>query len=64
MNGCSVQGADGDQLIRRWGGFSERRSDDKCYRQERTAMLLSIFLGVFGVDQWYAHHWYWLYSKR
>lgn len=20
-------------------------------------MLLSIFLGVFGVDQWYAHHW-------
>lgn len=31
--------------------------DNKCYRQERTAMILSITLGSFGVDQWYAHHW-------
>lgn len=30
---------------------------EKCYRQERTAMLLSLFLGLLGVDQFYAHHW-------
>lgn len=54
---CFGHGDDGGQLIRRWGGFSERPLDDRCYHQERTAMLLSIFLGVFGVDQWYAHHW-------
>lgn len=55
--GCSGLGDDGGQLIRRWGGFSERPLNDRCYRQERTAMLLSVFLGIFGVDQWYAHHW-------
>lgn len=30
---------------------------EKCYRQERTAMILSLCLGLIGVDQWYAHHW-------
>jgi hypothetical protein len=30
---------------------------DKCYRQERTAMLLNMFVGLLGVDQFYAHHW-------
>ncbi|KAF5002606.1 hypothetical protein FDECE_10577 [Fusarium decemcellulare] len=45
-------------LIKRsWGGFDERPMTDKCYRQERTAMLFSIFLGCFGIDQFYAHHW-------
>lgn len=44
-------------LLRRWGGFDERPLDNKCYRQERTAMLLSLFLGSIGVDQFYAHHW-------
>jgi hypothetical protein len=44
-------------LLRRWGGFDERPFDDKCYRQERTAMLLSLFLGIIGIDQFYAHHW-------
>lgn len=31
--------------------------DEKCYKQERTAMLLAFFLGCLGVDQFYAHHW-------
>ncbi|PWY67098.1 hypothetical protein BO94DRAFT_591008 [Aspergillus sclerotioniger CBS 115572] len=44
-------------LLRRWGGFEHRPLNNKCYREERTATLLSIFLGLFGVDQWYAHHW-------
>jgi hypothetical protein len=30
---------------------------DKCYQQERTAMFLSLFLGLLGVDQFYARHW-------
>ncbi|KAM0433883.1 hypothetical protein ACHAPT_003826 [Fusarium lateritium] len=42
---------------RSWGGFDERPTTEKCYRQERTAMLLNLFLGLFGVDQFYAHHW-------
>ncbi|RAH80161.1 hypothetical protein BO86DRAFT_433854 [Aspergillus japonicus CBS 114.51] len=46
-----------EHLQARWGGFAERPMDNKCYRQERTAILLSMFLGFFGVDQWYAHHW-------
>ncbi|RSL37861.1 hypothetical protein CEP53_015421 [Fusarium sp. AF-6] len=45
-------------LVKRsWGGFDERPMTEKCYRQERTAMLLSLFLGVLGIDQFYAHHW-------
>lgn len=44
-------------LLRRWGGFDERPLDNKCYRQERTAMLLSLFVGSLGIDQFYAHHW-------
>lgn len=61
--GCSAAGCVGGQvsgaaeLLRRWGGFSERPMDNKCYRQERTAMLLSVLLGPLGIDQWYAHHW-------
>lgn len=41
---------------RSWGGFDERPDTVRCYRQERTAMILAVFLGPFGVDQWYAHH--------
>ncbi|KAJ4313774.1 hypothetical protein N0V84_009235 [Fusarium piperis] len=45
-------------LVKRsWGGFDERPMTEKCYRQERTAMLLNLFLGSLGVDQFYAHHW-------
>ncbi|PYI28879.1 hypothetical protein BP00DRAFT_459079 [Aspergillus indologenus CBS 114.80] len=46
-----------EHLQARWGGFAERPMDNKCYRQERTAILLSWILGILGVDQWYAHHW-------
>ncbi|KAJ4301442.1 hypothetical protein N0V90_003534 [Kalmusia sp. IMI 367209] len=42
---------------RAWGGFDQRPLDERCYKQERVATLLAIFLGVFGADQWYAHHW-------
>lgn len=41
----------------RWGGFNERPLDNKCYRQERTATLLSFLVGSLGIDHWYAHHW-------
>lgn len=44
-------------VVRRWGGYASNPDTGKCYRQERTAILLSLFLGVFGVDQFYAHHW-------
>lgn len=44
-------------MKRSWGGFDERPMTEKCYKQERVAMLLALFVGVFGVDQWYAHHW-------
>ncbi|KAF5027420.1 hypothetical protein F66182_497 [Fusarium sp. NRRL 66182] len=40
-----------------WGGYDQRPQSEKCYRQERTAMLLNLFLGCFGIDQFYAHHW-------
>ena len=43
-------------LERRWG-YKQRPQSEKCYRQERIAILLSIFLGPLGVDQFYAHHW-------
>jgi TM2 domain-containing membrane protein YozV len=42
---------------RSWGGVNERPMSETCYEQERTAMLLTLFLGVFGVDQFYTHHW-------
>ncbi|KIL85292.1 hypothetical protein FAVG1_11247 [Fusarium avenaceum] len=42
---------------RSWGGFDERPLTNKCYHQERVAMLLSLFFGVVGVDQYYARHW-------
>jgi hypothetical protein len=45
------------KVLRRWGGFDERPTTNRRYRQERTAMLLSLYLGSWGVDQWYAHHW-------
>ncbi|RAK95849.1 fungal specific transcription factor domain-containing protein [Aspergillus ibericus CBS 121593] len=32
-------------LLRRWGVFEHRLLDNKCYRQDRTATLLSIFTG-------------------
>lgn len=28
-----------------------------CYKQERVATLLSLFLGTFGADHFYARHW-------
>lgn len=45
-----------------WGGWGTSKGKvtsllSKCYRQERTAMFLNLFLGVLGIDQWYAHHW-------
>ncbi|KAH7184275.1 hypothetical protein BKA60DRAFT_602789 [Fusarium oxysporum] len=46
-----------DLAKRSWGGFDERPTTAKCYRQGRTAMLLAFFLGSFGIDQFYAHHW-------
>ncbi|SPJ90325.1 uncharacterized protein FTOL_13206 [Fusarium torulosum] len=46
-----------DLTKRSWGGFEERPTTAKCYRQERTAMLLAFFLGSLGIDQFYAHHW-------
>ncbi|RMI94680.1 hypothetical protein CDV36_016456 [Fusarium kuroshium] len=46
-----------DLAKRSWGGFDERPATDKCYRQERTAMILSFLLGSLGIDQFYAHHW-------
>ncbi|KAJ2898507.1 hypothetical protein MKZ38_003857 [Zalerion maritima] len=42
---------------RAWGGYNEQPMSEKCYRQERTAMLLNLFLGGIAADQWYAHHW-------
>ena len=44
-------------MKRSWGGFDERPMDEKCYKQERVAIFLALFLGSFGVDQFYAHHW-------
>jgi hypothetical protein len=44
-------------LDRREWGFDERPTTQQCYAQERTAMLLALFLGSFGVDQFYAQHW-------
>ncbi|RAL11492.1 uncharacterized protein BO97DRAFT_425489 [Aspergillus homomorphus CBS 101889] len=29
----------------------------QCWGQERTAMVLSMFLGWGAADHWYAHHW-------
>ncbi|KAI5456107.1 hypothetical protein BGZ63DRAFT_496631 [Mariannaea sp. PMI_226] len=40
-----------------WGGFNERPMTAKCYEQERTAMILSLFFGLLGADQFYAGHW-------
>jgi len=51
------------KVLRRWGGFGERPTTNRCYRQERTAMLLALYLGSWGVDQWYAHHWVLATSK-
>ncbi|KAG7402727.1 TM2 domain-containing protein almondex [Fusarium oxysporum f. sp. rapae] len=42
---------------RGWGGFNEQPLTQKCYRQERTAMILSLLFGTLGVDQFYARHW-------
>lgn len=46
-----------DLLKRSWGGFDERPVTEKCYKQERVAMLLSVLVGVLGIDQFYARHW-------
>ncbi|RSL93136.1 hypothetical protein CDV31_014851 [Fusarium ambrosium] len=46
-----------DLARRSWGGFDERPTAAKCYRQERTALILSFVVGTLGVDQFYAHHW-------
>ena len=53
----SMNQANSNPIKKRWGGFNERPMDEECYRKERTAMLLSFWLGCLGVDQFYAHHW-------
>ncbi|KAF1966080.1 hypothetical protein BU23DRAFT_544986 [Bimuria novae-zelandiae CBS 107.79] len=40
-----------------FGGFSIRPQDERCFKQEKVATLLSVYLGVFGADHWYARHW-------
>ncbi|KAH6869866.1 hypothetical protein B0T10DRAFT_412704 [Thelonectria olida] len=61
MGFASMLASDHDESrnlqARFWGGFAERPMTDKCYQQERTAMFLSLFLGLLGVDQFYARHW-------
>ncbi|KAH6869333.1 hypothetical protein B0T10DRAFT_533903 [Thelonectria olida] len=42
---------------RDWGGWGERPQTEQCYKQERTATLLALYLGAFGADHWYARHW-------
>jgi hypothetical protein len=41
---------------RSWGGFDTAPETEKCYQQERTAIFLSLFVGVLGVDHWYTRH--------
>ncbi|KAF8850325.1 hypothetical protein BDZ45DRAFT_751832 [Acephala macrosclerotiorum] len=41
---------------RHWGYMTDPQTYD-CYRAERTATLLALFLGTFGADQWYSRHW-------
>lgn len=53
----SKQGSEEAFQPRAWGGFDQRPMSEECYRQERTATLLALFLGALGVDQFYAHHW-------
>ncbi|KAH9217451.1 hypothetical protein DL95DRAFT_459354 [Leptodontidium sp. 2 PMI_412] len=46
---------DTHHLTRRtWGSCP---STPHCNGKFKTATLLSLFLGTFGVDQFYAHHW-------
>ncbi|RPA80927.1 hypothetical protein BJ508DRAFT_188943, partial [Ascobolus immersus RN42] len=33
-----------------------RPEEERCWKKNRTATLLALFLGTFGVDQWYAGH--------
>ncbi|KAB5511593.1 hypothetical protein GE09DRAFT_981767 [Coniochaeta sp. 2T2.1] len=53
----SKAGLSPDVLYKRDWGFDERPTTRQCYAQERTAMLLALFLGPLGVDQFYAQHW-------
>ncbi|KAG4435819.1 hypothetical protein IFR05_008711 [Cadophora sp. M221] len=39
---------------RTWGSCP---STPQCNAKFKTATLLSLFLGILGVDQFYAHHW-------
>ncbi|KAK3948912.1 hypothetical protein QBC32DRAFT_379962 [Pseudoneurospora amorphoporcata] len=42
-------------LAKRWGHFDRLPTSPKCYRQERTAALISLFGGgILGADQLYA----------
>ena len=37
-----------------YGGFETRPQTEKCYKQEKIATLLAVFLGVVAGDQWFA----------
>lgn len=45
----STRGDDGS-----YAGFKTRPQTEKCYKQEKVATLLGVFLGIFGADHWYA----------
>ncbi|CZR50421.1 uncharacterized protein PAC_00293 [Phialocephala subalpina] len=47
---------DQPSLTKRHWGYMTTTQTYNCYRQERTATLLALFLGLLGVDQFYAHH--------
>jgi hypothetical protein len=59
MHQGKAEASDGSQQLakRSWGGWDERPQTQQCYKQERTATLLALYLGVFGADHWYARHW-------
>ncbi|KAF2187298.1 hypothetical protein K469DRAFT_704990 [Zopfia rhizophila CBS 207.26] len=54
---CGGVDSDCDGERRTWGGWDKRPKSEQCYKQERVAIFLSFWLGVFGADHWYAHHW-------
>lgn len=45
---------DNYHIVSRWGNLP---TNEKCYRQKSTAILLAVFVGSLAVDQWYAHNW-------
>ena len=43
-----------------FGGYDTRPQTERCYKQEKVATLLAVFLGWVGADQWYARYVYWV----